>query len=130
MSRWFLGPLDDEILKATFEAIAQRHSALRTRFVVEDKERFTQWVEPTLPTDFFYVLPASSDAEARMVARAQLDLPMDVTRGVLRVRVIRTAPERALMVMVLHTVADGWSSGFCCEFTARNARMEGSSLLT
>ncbi|HYO62471.1 MAG TPA: condensation domain-containing protein, partial [Pyrinomonadaceae bacterium] len=105
------GELDAESLRRAFQALAQRHAALRTTFEFDGGEPASR-VHEDLPVDF-----ASEDAtrlsEAEVGARLgeEARRPFDLAAGpLLRVRLLkRAAGEHALLVVVHHIVSDFWS---------------------
>ena len=57
------------------------------------------------------------------MAKAQVDAPIDIEEGVLRVRIIRRSPSRALLLIVVHhAVSDGWTVGLMMESFWRKLR--------
>lgn len=112
IARWIDGPLETTLLESALSELISHHSGLRTRFYREGSQSFTQEVVAKPPPNTFFEFPASSDEEALLLAKAQVDAPLDVTEGVLRIRVIRRSPTRILLLIVVHhAVADGLSVG-------------------
>ncbi|MDX3192981.1 amino acid adenylation domain-containing protein [Streptomyces sp. MN03-5084-2B] len=124
------GPLDREALLRAFDALADRHEALRTRIVVEDG-RPVQVVEPAgfpcLVTEV-----AGRPGEVAELQRAEAAEPFDLARGPLaRARLVvgagaeagagapppdlhatgdhRQSRDHVLLITVHHVVFDGWS---------------------
>ena len=105
------GPLDREALRRAFDALADRHEALRTRIVVEDG-RPAQIVEPAghgFPCTVTDV--AGRPAEAAELRRTDPFEPFDLTRAPLaRARLLAAGDEdHVLLITVHHVVFDGWS---------------------
>jgi len=121
------GRLDREALQGAFDALADRHEALRTRFVVEGGEP-RQVVEPAghrFPCVVTEV--AGQPGEAARLRAADAAEAFDLTRAPLaRARLLAGAPppdchatgedrqfsggeDHVLLVTVHHIVFDGWS---------------------
>jgi amino acid adenylation domain-containing protein len=105
------GPLDREALRRAFDALADRHEALRTRIVVEDG-RPVQVVEPAghgFPCTVTDV--AGRPGEAAELRRTDPFEPFDLTRAPLaRARLLAAGDEdHVLLITVHHVVFDGWS---------------------
>ncbi|KDN21967.1 peptide synthetase [Amycolatopsis rifamycinica] len=121
------GPLDVQALQRAFDALADRHEALRTRIVVEDG-RPVQVVEaaghgfPCVVTDV-----GGRPGAVGELRRSEAFAPFDLARAPLaRARLIAGAPppglhatgehrqfpadeEHILLITVHHVVFDGWS---------------------
>ncbi|MCX5202719.1 condensation domain-containing protein [Streptomyces sp. NBC_00237] len=109
------GPLDQGALVLALTEVVRRHEVLRSRIVVIDDTPY----QVTEPVDTF--VPALNDlaalpwaqAEERAHALAVEDAgtPFDLgTAPLLRARLIRTAADDHLLVLVFHHIAaDGWS---------------------
>ncbi|MEU3609032.1 amino acid adenylation domain-containing protein [Streptomyces sp. NPDC035033] len=104
------GDLDVAALEAALGDVVERHESLRTVFVTvggEPRQRVLSADEarPVCP-------PVDVDAERvedelRELARRPFDLERD---RLLRVRLLRAAPDRHVLALVLHhAVCDGWS---------------------
>jgi amino acid adenylation domain-containing protein len=113
------GPLDVPALAAAFSAVVRRHESLRTRFTSRGGEP-VQLVDP--PRDMPFPLPVvdlsalpepAREEAAGALAAAEAAQPFDLNQGsLLRVTLLRLAPERHLeLLTVHHIVADGWSLG-------------------
>jgi amino acid adenylation domain-containing protein len=119
------GPLDAAALATALTRIAERHEALRTVFSTVDG-RPCQVVLPAAPVPL--PLVETGAEEAWRLAAAEALRPFDLERGpLLRALLVRSAPEEHLLVLVLHhTVADGWSvSLFLREMEALYAGLPG-----
>jgi amino acid adenylation domain-containing protein/non-ribosomal peptide synthase protein (TIGR01720 family) len=111
------GALDIEALREAFRALVARHAALRTVFRAGPDGLAQQLVRPELALDIPLVDVAAvgSDGEReRLANEAALRVtqrPFDLMAGpLLRVAVIRLAPQRHVLVMVMHhIISDGWS---------------------
>ncbi|MEV4135107.1 amino acid adenylation domain-containing protein [Dactylosporangium sp. NPDC049742] len=108
------GPLDRAALLDAANAVVSRHEALRTTFELRDG-RPTQVVHASMPLEVpeIDLRPAGLTGvalEARIVTEA-LGEPMHVERGpLLRLKLLRTGPDEAVLVLALHhLVSDRWS---------------------
>lgn len=108
------GPLDRDALRQAFQALVARHESLRTVFVEHADGSVRQRVVP----DASIALPCSElpPGEAgRAALEAALaeerDTAFDLATGpLLRLRLLRVAPEHHhLLVTMHHIVCDGWS---------------------
>ncbi|MEU8633157.1 amino acid adenylation domain-containing protein [Amycolatopsis sp. NPDC048633] len=108
------GPLDREALQSAFDALADRHEALRTRIVVEDGVP-VQIVEPAghgFPCPVTDVTDVTGRPhEAAELRRTDPFEPFDLTRAPLaRARLLGVGDEQhVLLITVHHVVFDGWS---------------------
>ncbi|MGH8684576.1 MAG: condensation domain-containing protein, partial [Nitrosospira sp.] len=128
------GKLDIEALRSSFDALVMRHESLRTVFRANAEGMAEQIIEAERKLDIPLIdlcgLPSAQRAaraheEASQVSAA----PFDLTQGpLLRVVLIRVAPEEHLLVMVMHhIISDAWSNRIIIdEFAAQyRARVEG-----
>ena len=111
------GPLAAPALRRAIAALAARHESLRTRFVAADGVA-VQVIDAAASTalphvDLRALAPARREAERRRLAAAEGDRPFDLAAGpLLRTRLLELAPERHLLLCVMHhIVSDGWSLG-------------------
>jgi non-ribosomal peptide synthetase component F len=104
------GALDVPALERAVHALVIRHEALRTRFV-EHQGRPRQVIEPPPATFSLPVAELTIDEVGRWSA-TEISRPFDLEAGALfRVNLARLASgEHALVMVVHHIVADGWSS--------------------
>ncbi|MFJ9338744.1 amino acid adenylation domain-containing protein [Streptomyces sp. NPDC101733] len=109
------GPLDADALAAALCAVVTRHEVLRSR-VVEGPEGPVQTVEAPevfapLRTDLGDLPREEARSRALGLAHADAAAPFDLaTAPLMRARVVRVTDEEHLLVLVLHhTVGDGWS---------------------
>lgn len=110
----FTGDLDPERLSRSIEALSRRHDMLRAVFrmqggqVVQD---VTDAGPVPLPVIDLTTAPGDRTAEALDTARRELDRPFDLERGpVFRTTLLRLAPDRHLLVLIMHhIISDGWS---------------------
>ena len=109
------GPLDVAVLRRALTEIVDRHAVLRTTFGERDG-RPVQRVRPAYPfelpeVDLTDCAPADRDEVTRRYAVDEVALGFDITEGpLLRGRLLRFAPDRhVLLVVVHHIVFDGVS---------------------
>ncbi|HEU0013521.1 MAG TPA: amino acid adenylation domain-containing protein [Longimicrobium sp.] len=104
------GPLDVRALERALDALRLRHETLRTTITERDGAP-VQVVHPFVPVPLEVV--EADEAEARRMAEAELNRGIDLETGpLLRVRLIRIAPDDHLLTLVVHhAVSDGWSTG-------------------
>ncbi|WP_136520702.1 non-ribosomal peptide synthetase [Cellulomonas telluris] len=109
------GHVDEQALRDALAAVARGHAALRVRLRLVDDE-LRQEVDPRAPVPLVvHDLRALGGDDRERVATelvdAAVDEPFDLTRAPLwRAVLLRLAPDAARLVLVLHhTVADGWS---------------------
>lgn len=96
------GPLDADRLRQCLHALQQRHSCLRTHFVVADGEVWQQ-IDAATPLDFalLEVQPAEAGGVIDGISLHRYDL----SAGPLFVcRVLRLAPERHLVLLNAHPI--------------------------
>lgn len=115
------GALDRKLLKSSFEALAERHESLRTRFV-EDDGKLLQVIasETTFPLELINVSHLTGDELAdelnrlgSIEARSHFDLSKD---PLFRASLIIAAPDKhILQITVHHSIADGWSIGIMAD---------------
>jgi natural product biosynthesis luciferase-like monooxygenase protein/amino acid adenylation domain-containing protein/FkbM family methyltransferase len=111
------GELDVGALRSALDALVERHEVLRTVFSLVDGNP-VQRVLPAAPValetdDLGEVDPSAWDAETERRARAEQARPFDLAAGpLLRVRLLRLAPDRHVLLLVMHhVISDGWSRG-------------------
>ncbi|MGE6764044.1 non-ribosomal peptide synthase/polyketide synthase, partial [Corallococcus interemptor] len=111
------GRLDVEALRRAFEALVQRHEALRTTFhshqdqPIQTIHEASGW---TLPLVDLSTRPeALREEEARRLANEEARRPFDLARGpLLRSTLVRLAEDSHLLLVTMHhIVSDGWSMG-------------------
>ncbi|CCD97022.1 hypothetical protein BRAO375_850015 [Bradyrhizobium sp. ORS 375] len=102
------GPLDVAGLTEALNDLVARHAPLRTVFAEIDG-RAVQTVRPAMRIAM-PVVDAANEREARALVDDEVATPFDLGGAVIRARLIRLAPERHVLVVVLHHIcADGWS---------------------
>ncbi|HEY9641774.1 MAG TPA: amino acid adenylation domain-containing protein, partial [Coleofasciculaceae cyanobacterium] len=110
------GKLQIAQLEQTFNAIVQRHEALRTTFTRIDGE-LMQVISPhlhmPLPVITLHVAPDQRDEVARQQAIAAFQQSFNLTDGpLMRVTLLQfNETEHVLLLNLHHIVSDGWSIG-------------------
>ncbi|HAC80206.1 MAG TPA: hypothetical protein DCG06_07920, partial [Deltaproteobacteria bacterium] len=106
---WIHGPLDIDVIPRVLESLVRRHDVFRTRFT-ESAAGVHASVSSEANIDFA-VVELSSDQDSDAAVRALWSESFDLrTGGLLRVRLIRVAPEKHLLAFSLHhIIADAWS---------------------
>ncbi|MEU2627336.1 condensation domain-containing protein, partial [Kitasatospora sp. NPDC007106] len=106
------GPLDAAALGRAWDRLVERHLVLRTRYRATGDEP-VQWIAPDGPRLELTDLAAAEDPEraAQELAERLAARPLPLSGGaVARIRLLRTAADRHLLVAVFHHIAfDGWS---------------------
>ncbi|GGZ64689.1 hypothetical protein GCM10010371_25440 [Streptomyces subrutilus] len=109
------GPLDADALAAALSEVVARHEVLRSR-ITEGPLGPVQTVEPpevfaALRTDLGDLPREEARSRALGLAHADAAAPFDLgSAPLLRARVVRVRDDEHLLVLVLHhTVGDGWS---------------------
>ncbi len=114
---WLHGLVDVAALRRALNEVIARHESLRTTFPASNGQpvqSIAAQVTCDLPLiDLTSVPVERREAEVRRVATEQAREPFDLARGPLvRARLVRLAEdEHALILMLHHIVADGWSVG-------------------
>ncbi|MFJ4681217.1 amino acid adenylation domain-containing protein [Kitasatospora sp. NPDC088783] len=105
------GPLDPDALRAALDAAVARHETLRSRYPATEDGRPLLVVDPPGPAELT-VTDAADEAAAERIVDADAAVPFDLEHGpLLRARLIRLAAEdHVLLLVVHHSVSDGWSS--------------------
>ncbi|MGO4610303.1 condensation domain-containing protein, partial [Variovorax sp. 2RAF20] len=110
------GALDVDAVRTSFEALVARHESLRTVFRADADGLAEQVIREDGQLDFSLLDLSLADAGAREAmareaARRIGNTPFDLTRGpLMRVALIRLAPETHVLVLVMHhIVSDGGS---------------------
>jgi amino acid adenylation domain-containing protein len=111
------GPLQEEALTQSLQALTERHEVLRTTFITRAGQPWQViGPVPVLPLSLhdLQTLPVSEHTAAvQRLAQADLRQPFDLTHGpLLRVSLVRLAAhEHVLLLTMHHLVSDGWSQG-------------------
>ncbi|MEU6664775.1 amino acid adenylation domain-containing protein [Streptomyces sp. NPDC046727] len=103
------GTLDLDALRWSVTELARRHDVLRTRFVMVDGE-LLQVVEDITPE--VEVIDTRPGAELDALVAEVVARPFDLgSAPLMRVAVVGTGNERALVFVMHHIVVDAWSIG-------------------
>jgi amino acid adenylation domain-containing protein len=112
-----MGILDVATLEQSFNALIERHEALRTTFASVD-EQLVQVIAPTLHMrlavrDLRGVPEAEREDEAQRLVQEESQRPFDLVRGPLvRGCLLRLGEQECrLLVTLHHIIGDGWSLG-------------------
>jgi amino acid adenylation domain-containing protein len=111
------GSLNVEVVNKTFQEIVRRHESLRTRFAVvrgEPRQVIEKELRVDLPVADLSSVPAAERKNAvRKAVRAEVEQVFDLRQApLLRVKLLRLAPEEHLLVVIMHhIICDGWSLG-------------------
>ncbi len=111
VARRLRGPLDLPALRRALDAVVARHETLRTRYPATDDGRPVLEIAEPAPFDL-----RTADAEDEAHAARLVDelgaLPFDLVTGPLMhgLLVRLTADDHVLLLVVHHSVSDGWSS--------------------
>ncbi|WP_343596219.1 amino acid adenylation domain-containing protein [Pseudomonas sp.] len=106
-----LGQLDEGRLQGAFDALIERHEALRTVFQV-DGEQPLQRVLAAEPLALRHVeLGTADEAELARLVEAEVARPFDLLNGpLLRASLFRLGQDQHVLVVCMHhIVSDGWS---------------------
>jgi tyrocidine synthetase III len=105
------GKLDAEKFKKAVDIILKRHESLRTGFVLQSDE-LSQVIATDIPIDkiFSYRIADSQQQLNKMIAAA-CNIEFNLREpGLLRIQLINRGKDRyALVCVIHHLVADGWS---------------------
>ncbi len=119
------GELDRPALTRAFQALVQRHEALRSCFVEQDGVAVQQVMDgadfTVLHDDLSEVAPELREELAQAIVDQETNTPFDLEEGaLLRVRLVQVdEQEHLLLVTVHHIVADGWSFAILLDEFAR-----------
>ncbi|MFD6126207.1 condensation domain-containing protein, partial [Streptomyces hydrogenans] len=105
------GPLDADALRAALDASVARHETLRSRYPATEDGRPLLVVDPPGPAAFTLV-EADGEAAAERIVDEAAAVPFDLEDGPLfRSLLVRLADDdHVLLLLVHHSVSDGWSS--------------------
>ena len=109
------GHLDVEVLRRAFDAIVERHEALRTTFVIQEATPFQVIAGPRsvyLPVIDVASCPEQErEAEIHRRIDAEARRPFDLSSDLMvRAALMRLGPSEHILLLTLHHVAaDGWS---------------------
>lgn len=112
------GRLDHQALQRAFDALVQRHEALRTVFS-QDGDQVEQIVQAPSALAIRRIVLEGNDreAQARRLVRSEAAETFDLERGpLLRVALLTLDTDDHILTVTLHhIVADGWSMGVLIE---------------
>lgn len=119
------GPLNRPALEQAIAEIVRRHEVLRTTFVAAPVGSPLDALQVIAPTssivmpfvDLQTLAAATRQSEAQRLAQAELTQPFVLETGpLLRVKLLRLAPESHVLLIVMHhIVCDGWSMDIFAE---------------
>ncbi|MGW0605837.1 amino acid adenylation domain-containing protein [Streptomyces sp. NPDC002640] len=111
VARRLRGPLDRAALRRALDASVRRHETLRSRYPATEDGRPALEILGSLPVEL-PVVDAGDETEAARLADEAAAEPFDLERGPLwRALLIRLdAEDHVLLLVVHHSVGDGWSS--------------------
>lgn len=110
------GPLDEQVVIQSFNAIIRRHAVLRTTFKAVDGQPVAV-IAPEMQLtpqqiDLRSIPLDEREAVARRLMQAEVRQPFDLARGpLIRLMLVRLADEEYIGLLSMHhIVADGWST--------------------
>lgn len=110
----FRGKLDLAALQRAFGALAERHEALRTRFVAVDGKPLQQaGNEPVRLelTDVAHLPAAEREAQLRCILNEQSKWPFNLSHDLpVRVRLIRLSEDEHVLTVTVHHIVSDWAS--------------------
>ncbi len=130
------GPLDSAALAGALADLEERHEGLRTSFVESPQGSLLQVIGaagrlPLVTHDLSALDPAARESVLAELLSAERERPFDLSRGPLvRALAIRTGADRLVLLLILHhSVGDGWSLGVLLRELAAcyGARVSGGS---
>ena len=105
------GDLDSKLLRKAVALVIDRHEILRTTYREDDEGTLTQVVLPSIEYSFEFDVLDDSNVEAREVTLTEIidsecRKPICIDREpVLRMRLVRLAPDHHVFVLVVHHIA-------------------------
>ncbi|WP_330242056.1 non-ribosomal peptide synthetase/MFS transporter [Streptomyces sp. NBC_00525] len=128
VARRLRGELDREALAHALDTVVARHETLRSRYPATDDGRPVLEIAEPAPVPLPLTEAADEEHAARLVDEAGA-LPFDLAAGpLLRALLVRLGDrEHILLLVVHHSVSDGWSSEILISEILRcyTARLEG-----
>ncbi|MFS0694019.1 amino acid adenylation domain-containing protein [Streptomyces nitrosporeus] len=111
VARRLRGPLDRPALEHALDAVVARHETLRSRYPATDDGRPVLEIADPAPVPL-PVAEATGEDHAALIVDEEGARPFDLATGpVLRALLVRCAPEEHILLLVVHhSVSDGWSS--------------------
>lgn len=113
------GEVDIAALQLSLDFVVERHESLRTTFI-DDNGTLRQNIGAPRPTLMLVDAPPGPTPDLKSILREQVAAPFDLSQGPLvRVIIVRRAPEVHVLVFVLHhIIADNLSLGLFVRETA------------
>jgi amino acid adenylation domain-containing protein len=120
-----LGPVNPSLVEESVRQIVERHSALRTRFVLKDDNPYqaiTDNINEALDFSVIDLRGANAKSNSALLSQTlnnEIWVPFNLATGpLLRVRLIlQRNNENLLLVVMHHIISDGWSNNiFTREF--------------
>lgn len=111
VARRLRGPLDHAALERALDMVVARHETLRSRYPATDDGRPVLEIAEPEPAALPLAEAVDEAHAARLVDEAGAQ-PFDLVTGpLLRTLLVRCAPEEHILLLVVHhSVSDGWSS--------------------
>ncbi|MER7724284.1 amino acid adenylation domain-containing protein [Streptomyces sp. NPDC096323] len=111
VARRLLGDLDREVLARALDTVVARHETLRSRYPVTDDGRPVLEIAEPAPAPLPLVEATDEEHAARLVDEAGAQ-PFDLAAGpLLRTLLVRVGTRHHILLLVVHhSVSDGWSS--------------------
>ncbi|WP_406207783.1 amino acid adenylation domain-containing protein [Kitasatospora sp. NBC_01560] len=111
VTRRLRGPLDTAALRRALDAVVARHETLRSRYPATEDGRPVLEIADPAPFDLA-TADAADEEEAGRLVDAAAAVPFDLEAGpLLRALLVRLAVDDHLLLLVVHhSVSDGWSS--------------------
>ncbi|WP_064746518.1 non-ribosomal peptide synthetase [Lysobacter antibioticus] len=130
---WLHGELDAQALRASLQALLDRHEVLRTVYRTHDGDPYQRILErialPWRDSSVAHVDEQGRQAAALRIAREEIGQSFDLAGdAMLRAHLVELAPQSHLLVLTFHHIAiDGWSIGRLLDELQLlyNARREG-----
>ncbi|MFO7587518.1 MAG: amino acid adenylation domain-containing protein, partial [Gemmatimonadota bacterium] len=127
------GSLDPALFEQALNEVVRRHESLRTRFLSRDglptQEILAELHVPVPLVDLRSLPPQEREAEAKRIARREMETPFDLSSGpLLRCVLVRLEEREFVILLTLHHIAgDDWSTGVLIGelTTAYEALVEG-----
>jgi len=110
----FPGPINSAALERSINEIVRRHETLRTVFKIVDNKP-VQIIEPSRTLeldveDLSHVSGYQQQVQAQELAGIEAQQPFDLSRPLLRCRLLRFSPSDHILLLTLHhIISDGWS---------------------
>jgi amino acid adenylation domain-containing protein/thioester reductase-like protein len=110
------GKLDEPALRQAFQALVQRHDALRQYFPTVDGKAVVRLLlayDPLAVTDLRHLTSETQQTEVQRLADADVTTVFDIARGpLMRLHLLILGEQsHVLLLNMHHIVSDGWSLG-------------------